>query len=214
VRSGSARRTVNRALAKRQPKVSTEFGLGILGKYSFLNVVPVGEFPHSITTNFGIGASIQFRINFGRFFGFQPEVQYAFSKLKFQSTNNSYSAIKARENLIQIPLLFSIRAGIVDFNFGPVFRLMDNCNYTLTDPVDKSTRLCYLGNIMPLVTYAAGVGIKLPKKMMIDIRYTGQFRDIKSCNEFLWTLDEKKQPKADKFRTRNSSIQLRFGVVF
>lgn len=214
VRTSSARRTVNRALAKQRPRVTTEFGLAVLGKYSFIDVVPVDEFPHTVTTNFGVGASLQFRVNFGRFFGFQPEVQYAFSILKFRSTNGAHGTIKVKENLVQMPLLLSLRLGIVDINFGPVFRLMDNNNYLLTDPADKSTQQLRIGNIMPLVTYAAGVSVKLPKNMMIDLRYTGQFKDIKSTNEFLWTLDQVKQPKAEKFRTRNSSIQLRFGFIF
>lgn len=214
VRSHSARRTVNKALAKQKPRVSTEFGLAVLGKYSFIDVVPVDAFPHKITTNFGVGASLQFRVNFGRYFGFQPEVQYAFSILKFRSTNGAHSPIKVKDNLVQMPLLLSLRLGIVDINFGPVFRLMDNNNYVLTNPADKSTQQLRIGNIMPLVTYAAGVSVKLPKNMVIDLRYMGQFKDIKSANEFLWTLDQTKQEKAERFRTRNSSIQLRFGFIF
>ena len=213
--SSSARKTVNKALSKREPKVTTQFGLGVVGKYTFLEALPVGEFPHSISTNFGIGASLQFRLNLGKFFAIQPEILYTFSKLKFQSTKEeTYSPIKVNESLVQMPLLLSFRAGIVYFNFGPVFRLVDNCYYTLTNATDNSVEQRTIGEITPAVTYAAGVSVKMPKNMMIDLRYTGQFADIKTPNEFIWTLDEAKQPTADQFRTRNSTVQLRFGFLF
>lgn len=200
---------------RKSAKVSTEFGLGILGKYTFLDVVPIGDFPHNVTTNFGVGASLQFRLNFGKFVGIQPEVQYAFSTLKFKSTNGAYdSPIKVKENLVQMPILLSFKVGIVYFNAGPVFRLMDNPTYTLTNHADNTTSQFNLGNLTPLISYAAGVGIKLPKGTMVDLRYTGQFKDIKTTNAFLGTLDVTKQATAHEFRTRNSGIQLRFGFVF
>ena len=211
-----ARGTANQKSRKQQKstKISTEFGLGVLGKYTFLDVAPIGDFPHSVTTNFGIGASLQFRLNFGKFFGIQPEVQYAFSKLKFKSTNGAYDTVKVKENLVQMPVLMSLKVGIVYFNFGPVFRLMDNPTYTLTNFADNSTSQYNLGNLIPLITYAAGVSVKLPKNIMVDIRYTGQFKDIKTTNAFLGTLDISKQATAHEFRTRNSGVQLRLGFVF
>lgn len=215
VSSNSARKTVNKALKKKEPKVSTQFGLGVVGKYTFLETLPIGEFPHNVSTNFGIGASLQFRLNLGKFFAIQPEVLYTFSKLKFRSTTEkAYRPIKVNESLVQMPLLLSFRASIVYFNFGPVFRLLDNSYYTLSSTSDNSAEQRTIGEVTPAVTYAAGISVKLPKNMMIDLRYTGQFTDIKTPNEFIWTLDKAKQPAADQFRTRNSTVQLRFGFLF
>jgi hypothetical protein len=62
--------------------------------------------------------------------------------------------------------------------------------------------------------------VKFAKVMMIDLRYSDQFRGRemdkidKRENQWVWTLDTSKQSKAQTFRTSTRSIQLRFGVVF
>ena len=197
------------------PKVTTEFGLGVMGQYSFLETVPIGNFPHNITTNVGYGASLQFRLNIGRFFGIQPEIVFFGSKLKFSSTQNDYKTpIDVKENLLQMPLLLSLRFAMVRINAGPVFRLSDKGSYLLSKSTDDAIEQREIGMLYPMVTYAAGVSVKLLGRMIVDLRYAGQFTDIKTQNAFIWTLDENKQPEAHYFRTRNSSVQLRVGVVF
>ena len=112
-------------------------------------------------------------------------------------------------------MLLSFRAAMFRFNFGPVFTLMDNATYQL--PVvndDNALQNVTIGKIYPTITYAAGISVKFAKVMMLDVRYASQFKDIKSENEFLWTLDGNKQAEAWKFRTRTQSVQMRLGVVF
>ena len=204
----------NKSKPQKTTKVSTEFGLGVLGKYTFLDIMPVGDFPHTVTANFGVGASLQFRLNFGKHFGLQPEVQYSYSKIKFTSTNGAYDSVKVKDNLVQMPVLLSFRMSVVSLNFGPVFRLADNPTYLLSNEEDNTLVQQQLLNLVPLVAYTAGFSIKLSKKMEIDVRYMGQFKDIKETNAFLGTLVKAKQPTAHEFRTRCQSVQLRFGVVF
>lgn len=157
--------------------------------------------------------ALQFRLNIGRTFGIQPEISYAYSTVKLKGGEIG-STIKAKSNLVQIPFLLSFRIAIVRINFGPVFTVMDNPSYMLPDLTEDSIKTCYLGNLYPAVTYAAGLSFKLPKNMMIDVRYADQFKDIKKVNEFLWTLDANKQSEPITFRTRTRSVQLRFGLVF
>jgi hypothetical protein len=159
------------------------------------------------------GAALQFRLNIGRSFGFQPEISYARSNIKISDDVNGFST-KVKSNIVQIPMLLSFRLAMFRFNFGPVFTLMDEATYQLPRVDDESIQQMHLGKIYPSITYAAGISVKFAKVMMIDVRYADQFTNIKSENQYIWTLDENKQKEAQAFRTRTRSVQLRFGVVF
>lgn len=199
---------------KEQPKVSTEFGLGVGARYNWFNVQPLCEnFTPKMSMQWSGGAALQFRLNIGRSFGIQPEISYARSSIKISDEVNGFST-KAKSNIVQIPMLLSFRAAMFRFNFGPVFTLMDDTSYQLARAEDESIQQMPLGKIYPIVTYAAGISVRFAKVMMIDVRYADQFTNIKSENQYLWTLDENKQKEAQPFRTSTRSVQLRVGVVF
>ena len=199
---------------KEQPKVSTEFGLGVGARYNWFDVQPLcSNFTPKLSMQWSGGAALQFRLNIGRSFGFQPEISYARSVIKINDETNGFST-KAKSNIVQIPMLLSFRAAMFRFNFGPVFTLMDDATYQLARADDESIQQMHLGKIYPAVTYAAGISVKFAKVMMIDVRYADQFVNTKSENQYLWSLDENKQKEAQAFRTRTRSVQLRFGVVF
>ena len=204
-------------------KVTTEFGLAAGALYNFMEIVPISEnftqkisgpFGDKMEGNIGAVAALQFRINIGKWFGVQPEVLYSYSTLKFSGPEYK-EAIKVKCNLVQFPLLLSLRAAMFRFNFGPVFTLTDNPTYQLADTESKIQTMP-LGKLNPTVTYTAGIGIKLGQRVLLDARWASQFKDIQSENEFFWSLDETKQAKDKpiKFRTRNSTVQVRLGVVF
>ena len=212
---------------KEPVKVSTEFGLAAGALYNFMEVIPVGDnFTQSITGvlgekvpgNIGAVAALQFRINIGKSFGIQPEIMYSYSTLKFKGPERK-DPITVKCNLVQMPLLLSFRIAMFRLNFGPVFTLTDNPSYTLADS-DESIKTMHIGPLNPTVTYAAGLSVKLGKRVLLDARYTSHFKrymsaeDIKNPNEFFWTLDQSKQTEPVRFGTNNSSIQVRLGVVF
>ena len=205
------------------PKVSTEFGLGVGASYNFqFNVTPTCEnFTPKITMPVSHGAVLQFRLNIGRTFGIQPEISYARNHMRINDHHDGKEInTKVKSNIVQIPMLISFRAAMFRFNFGPVFTLMDEATYQLADTSDESIKQMHIGRLFPTVTYAAGISVKFAKVMMIDLRYADQFRGRemdkidKRENQWVWTLDSAKQPKAQTFRTSTRSIQLRFGVVF
>ena len=206
---------------KEPVKVSTEFGLAVGGLYNFMEIVPVSEnFTQKITGvlgekvpgNIGAVAALQFRINIGKTFGIQPEIMYSYSTLKFSGPE--HNGIKVKCSLVQMPLLLSFRAAMFRFNFGPVFTLTDNPTYQRVDKSDNNIKTMPLGKLNPTVTYAAGIGVKLGRRALIDVRWASQFKDIQSRNEFFWSLDKSEQPNAVEFYTRNSSVQVRLGLVF
>ncbi len=199
---------------REKPKVSTEFGLGVGGRYNWFEVMPISaNFTPKMSMKWSGGAAFQFRLNIGRSFGIQPEISYARSKVKIKDSANNFST-NAKSNLVQVPLLLSFRIAMFRINFGPVFTLMDDTTYQLANVEDESVQQMHLGKLYPVVTYTAGVSVKFAKVMMIDVRYADQFMDVKSNNAYIWTLDENKQKEALSFRTRCRSVQLRLGVAF
>ena len=199
---------------RKAPKITTEFGLGVGARYNWFNVQPISQdFTPNISMMLSYGAALQFRLNIGRTFGFQPEISYARAKVKIKDNVNNFST-NANSNIVQLPMLLSFRIAMFRLNFGPVFTLMDDTTYQLAKSDDESIQKVPLGKLYPAVTYAAGISVKFAGIMMIDVRYADQFTGIKSENQYLWTLDQNKQPKAQSFRTSTRSVQLRFGFVF
>lgn len=209
-------RPVSKMSAKSsQPKVSTEFGLGVGARYNFqFKTIPLcKDFSPTIKMPVSYGAALQFRLNIGRTFGIQPEILYARSTLRINDKANNFST-KAKSNIVQIPMLLSFRIAMFRLNFGPVFTLMDETTYQLARVEDESIQQMHLGRLYPTVTYAAGISVKFARIMMLDLRYADQFMDTKTENQYLWTLDQNKQAEAQPFRTRCRSVQLRYSVVF
>ncbi len=196
------------------PKVTTEFGLGIGARYNWLSVQPISSnFTPTLTTKISYGAALQFRLNIGKYFGIQPEISYAYSTIKINDPTYNLST-KAKSNLVQVPLLLSFRIAMFRINAGPVFTLMDDTTYHLARVEDESVQQMHFGKLYPTVTYAAGVSVKFAKCIILDLRYSDQFCDIKSENAYIGTLDQTKQSEAQLFRTRNRSVQLRIGYAF
>lgn len=202
---------------KNQPKVSTEFGLGVGARYNWFDVMSDNNsYSPEMSMQWSGGAALQFRLNIGRSFGFQPEISYARANLNIQDKAHSFST-KVKSNIVQIPMLLSFRAAMFRFNFGPVFTLMDNATYNLPLTDSEGIKQMTVGRLYPTITYAAGISVKFAKVLMLDFRYADQFpgkNGNKIENEFLWTLDKSKQSEAYKFSTRTRSVQARFSVVF
>lgn len=196
-------KTAKDKTVRSEPLVRTELGLGVGLQYPWMKVQKPESMSAVLSPRMGFGAALQFRISIGKFFGIQPEVTYSYSTVKIEDAPNDIS-VKARSNLVQMPILISFRAAMFRFNFGPVITLMDSPHYTLSE------EKMYLGRLFPTVTYAAGVSVKFAKCMMIDVRYAGQFSDIKASNSYTYNAEMEAIP----FKTRNSSVQLRFGYVF
>ena len=196
------------------PKVTTEFGLGVGARYNWFEVQPVSSvFTPHITMKMSYGAALQFRLNIGKSFGIQPEISYAYSTVRISDNINNFST-KAKFNMVQIPLLLSVRIAMFRINAGPVFTLMDNPTYQLADASNETIKQMPLGKLFPTITYTAGISVKFARCMIIDVRYADQFRDIQSFNSYIWTLDTTKQSDAQTFRTRSRSVQVRIGYVF
>jgi hypothetical protein len=150
---------------KNQPKVSTEFGLGIGGRYNWFYMQSHTDgFSPNMSMPWAIGGALQFRLNIGRSFGFQPEISYARSTLKIDGiTDGASYNTKVKSNVVQIPMLLSFRLAMFRLNFGPVFTLMDDATYQLVRTEDESIQQMHIGKLYPAITYTAGISVKFAK---------------------------------------------------
>lgn len=195
--------------SQKEMKVSTEFGLGVGAQYNWLECEP-GYEGIDLKYGFSGGASLQFRLNIGKYFAIQPEVKYSYGKVKVSYSQQDFNfTTKAKFSLVQVPLLFSFNLSALRFNFGPVFSLMDNPEYMFQN-ADGSYEKCYLGKIYPTVTYTAGVSVKFAKCFIVDIRYTGQFREKRDTNELIYHAEQSSIP----FKTRIHGVQIHLGYAF
>lgn len=212
---------------KDMPKVSTEFGLGVGARYNLhFGVTPLsGDFSPKISMPVSYGAALQFRLNIGRSFGIQPEISYARNYMEITDHQGGKEIrVKPKSNIVQIPMLFSVRIAMFRLNAGPVFTLMDESTYELA--LGEDIQQLHLGRLFPSVTYAAGISVKFAKIMMLDVRFADQFRGdwveklesdkngYKRINQWVWTLDQSKQPQAQTFRTSCRNVQVRYSIVF
>lgn len=100
-------------------------------------------------------------------YALQLELGYAHNKVEAERGATLYD-VKA--NVMEIPILFSYRGlGIVRFNVGPVLSLSSAGRYS------NGRERVEFGNVRSTLGYAAGVGVELTPKLLVDARLTGNF---------------------------------------
>lgn len=100
-------------------------------------------------------------------YALQLELGYAHNKVEAERGATLYD-VKA--NVMEIPILFSYRGlGIVRFNVGPVLSLSSAGRYS------NGRERVEFGNVRSTLGYAAGVGVELTTKLLVDARLTGNF---------------------------------------
>ncbi len=183
------------------PQIRTEWGItGAL----YYNTMQLVDAPHdtavgnlSTRPRLGYGVGLHMALRIGRFFAVQPEVNYHYSSIKSTETKIKHNA-NVKINTVDIPVLLSFRiANVLRLNAGPLFTVMNNCFYT-----DSKGEKQMFGNNRPTFGYSAGAAVALLNKLMIDVRYIGYFKPTLQNYEGV------------EFKSRNSSIALKIGVLF
>lgn len=185
----------------RVPGVRTEFGV-VAGVDYPLYKFDMGQSAATMQGKMGFAAGIQMGLRITEMFTIQPEVIYSYHKIGIENSKQKFST-DVKCNTLQVPLLFSLRLPIVRFNLGPVFTVMDNPVY-----LDRKSEKVLFGPIHPMVSYAAGVGLCLKEKFLIDLRVASGF---KAMENFI-SYDAKSDGETIKTTTFNA--QLKVGVLF
>lgn len=135
-------------------------------------------------------------------FGLQPEILYSFNKIALTDEKQNF-ATDIRCNTLQIPVLVSLRVGLVRFNVGPVFNVMDNPTY-----LDRKQEKVLFGPVNPTVSYAAGVSVCLFDKLLVDARVSSGFKAMENCISYDAKIE------GQYIKTTMINAQLKVGILF
>lgn len=115
----------------------------------------------------GVRGALSMSLEWQESYALQLELGYAHNKVEAERGATLYD-VKA--NVMEIPILFSYRGlGIVRFNVGPVLSLSSAGRYS------NGRERVEFGNVRSTLGYAAGVGVELTPKLLVDARLTGNF---------------------------------------
>lgn len=115
----------------------------------------------------GVRGALSMSLEWQESYALQLELGYAHNKVEAERGAALYD-VKA--NVMEIPILFSYRRlGIVRFNVGPVLSLSSAGRYS------NGRERVEFGNVRSTLGYAAGVGVELTPKLLVDARLTGNF---------------------------------------
>lgn len=149
-------------LMQRQSK-RMEMGLSVGA--SFMDVS--GTEGVVLSPKVGVRGALSMSLEWQESYALQLELGYAHNKVEAERGATLYD-VKA--NVMEIPILFSYRGlGIVRFNVGPVLSLSSAGRYS------NGRERVEFGNVRSTLGYAAGVGVELTPKLLVDARLTGNF---------------------------------------
>ena len=115
----------------------------------------------------GVRGALSMSLEWQESYALQLELGYAHNTVEAERGATLYD-VKA--NVMEIPILFSYRGlGIVRFNVGPVLSLSSAGRYS------NGRERVEFGNVRSTLGYAAGVGVELTPKLLVDARLTGNF---------------------------------------
>lgn len=120
-----------------------------------------------LSSKVGVRGALSMSLEWQESYALQLELGYAHNKVEAERGATLYD-VKA--NVMEIPILFSYRGlGIVRFNVGPVLSLSSASRYS------NGRERVEFGNVRSTLGYAAGVGVELTPKLLVDARLTGNF---------------------------------------
>lgn len=126
-----------------------------------------------IKNKLGWQAGLVMRIN-TPIVAIQPELLYVRQGIDVKWNN---ADIRVKSNSLSMPVLASFSLlKILHLNVGPVFSLANSCRYKFEG--EKYD----FGRLQPTVGYALGAAVQL-SHFLIDARFNGQFKKMRSVNE-------------------------------
>ena len=183
------------------PGVRTEWGV-VAGVHHPLARFSMGDSSAKLKAQTGFTAGVHMGLRIVGVLGIQPEILYSYNKIALTDEAQKFKTdIKC--NTLQVPVLLSLKAGLVRFNVGPVFTLMDNPTYA-----DRKGEKVMFGRLYPTVSYSAGVSVSLFKRLLIDARVGGGFKAMENC------LSYDIATEGSYIKTTMFNAQLKVGILF
>ena len=183
------------------PGVRTEWGV-VAGVHHPLARFGMGDSSASLKAQTGFTAGVHMGLRIVGILGIQPEILYSYNKIALTDEKQKFKTdIKC--NTVQVPVLVSLKAGLVRFNVGPVFTLMDNPTYA-----DRKGEKVMFGRVYPTVSYCAGVSVCMLRRLLVDARVGGGFKAMENC------LSYDIAAEGDYIKTTMFNAQLKVGILF
>ncbi len=183
------------------PGVRTEFGV-VAGVDHPVAKFDMASSSATLKANTGFTVGVHMGLRIAGILAIQPEVLYSYNKIALNDEKRGFSTdIKC--NTVQIPVLVSLRLGLVRLNIGPVFNVVDNPTY-----LDRNSEKVLFGPLRPTLSYAAGVSVCLLQRLLIDARVSSGFKAMENCISY----DAKSE--GEYIKTTMFNAQLKVGVLF
>lgn len=183
------------------PGVRTEFGV-VAGVDHPVAKFDMASSSATLKANTGFTVGVHMGLRIAGILAIQPEVLYSYNKIALNDEKRGFSTdIKC--NTVQIPVLVSLRLGLVRLNIGPVFNVVDNPTY-----LDRNSEKVLFGPLRPTLSYAAGVSVCLLQRLLIDARVSSGFKAMENCISY----DVKSE--GEYIKTTMINAQLKVGVLF
>ncbi len=183
------------------PGVRTEFGV-VAGVDHPVAKFDMTSSSATLKANTGFTVGVHMGLRIAGILAIQPEVLYSYNKIALNDEKRGFSTdIKC--NTVQIPVLVSLRLGLVRLNIGPVFNVVDNPTY-----LDRNSEKVLFGPLRPTLSYAAGVSVCLLQRLLIDARVSSGFKAMENCISY----DAKSE--GEYIKTTMFNAQLKVGVLF
>lgn len=183
------------------PGVRTEWGV-VAGVHHPLAKFNMGSSTAELKANTGFAAGVHMGLRIVGVLGIQPEIIYSYNKIALTDEPQKFKTdIKC--NTLQVPVLVSLKFGLVRLNAGPVFTLMDNPTY-----LDRKGEKVMFGRLYPTLSYSAGVSVSLLRRLLIDARVGGGFKAVENC------LSYDIAAEGDYIKTTMFNAQLKVGILF
>ena len=183
------------------PGIRTEWGV-VAGEHHPLARFDMGDSSESLKAQTGFVAGIHMGLRLVGILGIQPEILYSYNKIALTDEKQKFkSDIKC--NTVQVPLLVSLKAGLVRFKVGTVFTLMDNPTYA-----DRKGEKVMFGRLYPTISYSAGVSVCLLNRLLVDARVGGGFKAMENCLSYDISME------GEYIKTTMFNAQLKVGILF
>lgn len=165
--------------------------MGVLGSASMLFQSAEGV---DISAKMGFRVGVVMAFCWDEQYAVQGEIGYLYNRYNLETAEVQR---EVRSNIFEVPILFSYR-GIphLRLNLGPVVNLAAAARY------DNGQERIEAGRVRSTLGYAAGVAVEVTRHLIIDARYTGNFR--RSLNYF----------EGNEFKMRSHWATLTIGYVF
>lgn len=178
------------------PLVRTEWGVGIGAVYSMLD--HQSEYI-ALNPRIGYEGRLHMGILLGSYFAIEGEICYSGASIDAHHAPLDVKR-RVRTTTIDVPVLLSLRlwSNRLQFDLGPTFTVRSSAEYTINSEVE------FFGPVYPTWNLQAGVGVRLFRNLMLDVRYIYPLAD--THNHFV--------DGASEFKMRSERVAAGLTLIF